>query len=168
MNMSNFSSSKFDPFESRQSAWPDLVCLTRLMKESCYVHWHDWPPRWHPSCHVDEVSPECLMRLMHKSCHLTWRNSVTPIELAWLVRIRGRRHLFLLLPPPFFPPPLFGCGDSLDDSWAFSSIRSPWCPKLPPWVGIPILLGMYVIFTVSFGCILKFPFGWTHVIRFQN
>jgi hypothetical protein len=76
----------------------------------------------------------------------------------------------LFLPPLsfFLPPPLSSCGGSIDDFGFLFANRSPWCHKSTPRVVIPIMLGTYVVFTLSFSCILKFSLGWTHVVGIQD
>jgi hypothetical protein len=102
----------------------------------------------------------------HESCtsHAVWSAWISHAEWFGMTGVH-KRLLVLLL---FLPPPLFGYGGSIGDSWVFSSIRCLLCPKSHPWVGILVLLGTYVIFAISFCCNLKFSLGWTHMVRFWN
>jgi hypothetical protein len=128
---------------------------TRQNYAMCTGAWRDCCPLWHPLCHVDRVTPEWIMWLMHKSRHVRWCDSVRPIELAWLVHIKGHRHIFL--PPLFigggsigdfwFPPPYEVCG-ALNRLHELVS-RSYWVRML----SLPVNLVVFQFFL----------FGWTHV-----
>jgi hypothetical protein len=86
------------------------------------------------------------------SCRLSHTARVVSSDMVWLSHVKGtgvtgsvpRGAPTLLL---FLPDSLF-C--------YLSSIRSSCCPKSSPWVSIRILLGTYVLFTVSFDYISKF------------
>jgi hypothetical protein len=159
-----------------------LGYLSRLINMSRYVHWRD--------SKFDLLNHVRTCGVTYKKftlCALPWLAStaapVVPYRFSH-VKTVGMTHAQVMLykvarlnhtewSDTYFSfflllSRLFGCDGSIGDSWIFSSIRSPWCPKSPPWVGIPVLLGIYVVSTVSFGCILKVSFGWTHVIGFQN
>jgi hypothetical protein len=63
----------------------------------------------------------------------------------------------------FLPSPLLTLQRLHWRFWVLPQIPSPWCEKSATWIGILIVLGTYIVFTVLFCCILKFSFGWTHV-----
>jgi hypothetical protein len=67
---------------------------------------------------------------------------------------RHRRPSFFLL-YFFLPLPLSPWRWLIGDFRFLSPNRSPLCHKSTPQVGVPIVLGTYLVFTVSFFCILK-------------
>jgi hypothetical protein len=102
-----------------------------------------------------------------QSCGLSHAAIVTPSDMTRLSHAssfgvtgppRGRRFFF------FLPLPLKPCGGSIGNFGFLSPNRSPSCHKSTPRVGIPIVLGTYVVFTISFYCILKISLEWTHVV----
>jgi hypothetical protein len=129
-----------------------------------------WPsadvaPRWpdyygaidrHVPSDVDRVTPCWAAWLTKESCQPPWRDSSTEY---------GSPSSSLSL---FFPSPLLTLRRL---HWRFQVLPhnpSHWCKKSTLWVGILILLGTYVVFTILFCCILKFSFGWTHVAGIRD
>jgi hypothetical protein len=106
--------------------------------------------------HVGGIAISALLSLCTHCCQpslfsLGFRQSHWHLDVHHIRSANAAGSLLSL----FFSP-LFSSGSFIGDPQVPSSIRSSWCPKLPLWVSIPILLNMYVIFTGSFGCISIF------------
>jgi hypothetical protein len=116
------------------------------------------PPRWPGWCHIVSVAPVRSARLVLKSRQFIRRDPIPWIHLPSF---------------SFFLLTFFLSAFSLHLAAALLLIlTSPLksYPNFKPtsWVGISIILGTYVVFTVSFPCILKISFEWTHVVGIED
>jgi hypothetical protein len=172
---------KICPFKSRQSGWRDSWRSHVAWRMSQWTWRDSWGRRvtwWGCGDTSIWVTTILLSWLSHADCCYTTDRHVpsdidrfTPCWVAWLTHqppwrdssIEYASPPFLFLRPLFLPSFLLTLRQL---HWWFrvlpQNLRS-WCEKSTPWVVILIVLCAYIIFTISFYCILKFSFRWTHV-----
>jgi hypothetical protein len=113
------------------------------------------------ACPRRHVCRECATSIQSPLSIYTTHEAVMPTKLTWLLCKIGHRLLFRFL---YYSPLSSLCGGSIGDFGLISPIRSLWCHKSTLWVDTPIMLVMYVFFTILFYCILKFSLEYTHVV----
>jgi hypothetical protein len=133
----------------RCDSWKSRVMCTGTTR----LHCDTIPTTWPEPCHRSRAAWHGVTQ----SCH-----SIRCDWPPWWVGPLPSSSLFFLFPP------LSPCGGTIGDFRFLFANWSLWCYKLTLWVGIPIVLGTYVVFTVSFSYILKFSFGWTHVAGIRD
>jgi hypothetical protein len=117
--------------------------------QSCQLLWRDWQ-----TCSFECWSSRAML---NDATH----EGVAPTTMVWLIERIWLPSFYLSSSSLslFLPSPLLTLWRL---HWWFRVLHqnpSLWCEKLTPWVGILIVLGTYIVFTLSFCCILKFSFG---------
>jgi hypothetical protein len=131
------------------------------MKKSCHVHWRDSGAG---TCSVRHTGGGSAMSIQLRQS--IWRDSWSSrVNLIDVISVQNRTETPLSLSSSLSSFILSSsCGGSITDFGLLSPILRTWCHKSTLWVGILFVLGTYIIFTVSFCCIFKFPLEWTHVV----
>jgi Zn-dependent protease len=118
-------------------------CLSRAspfgMTQSCRLLWHNWH-----ACSIRRLSSRAMLGgVTHEGVAPT--TMVWLISKIWLPSLSLSSYSLSL----FLPSPLLTLWRL---HWRFRVLPqnlSPWCEKLTPLVGILIVLGIYVVSTIS-------------------